>query len=70
MQNHLSPKNSEDIRFVRMPEVMRITGLGRSTIYKMIREGNLPPLTKLSSRASGMSYPQLLCWVQSHATVR
>ncbi|EFM0226016.1 MULTISPECIES: AlpA family transcriptional regulator, partial [Enterobacteriaceae] len=30
-------------RFLRLPEVMHLCGLSRSTIYELIRKGEFPP---------------------------
>ena len=32
----------EGSRILRMPEVCKLTGLGKSTIYKKISEGSFP----------------------------
>lgn len=36
--------------FLRMPTVMRITGLGRSTIYRLIAERKFPRPVRLGPR--------------------
>ena len=38
-------------KFLRMPMVIRITGLGRSTIYRLIAERKFPLQVKLAGRA-------------------
>jgi prophage regulatory protein len=40
-------------RLLRLPEVIEITGLGRDTIYRYIREGRFPRQRRISERASG-----------------
>ena len=37
---------------LRLPAVLRLTGLGRSTLYRLISEGAFPPPVKLAKRAS------------------
>lgn len=37
--------------FLRMPSVLRITGLGRSTIYRLVAEHRFPSPVKLGRRA-------------------
>ena len=37
--------------FLRMPTVMRMTGLGRSTIYRLIAEHKFPSPVRLGPRA-------------------
>ncbi len=38
---------------LRLPEVMRLTGLGRSTIYRLLAAGQFPSPVQLSVRAVG-----------------
>ena len=37
--------------FVRMPAVVRMTGLGRSTIYRLMAEDKFPSPVRLAKRA-------------------
>lgn len=50
-------------RIVRMPEIMRRTGFGRSSIYHLIKRGEFPPLVKIGARASGISSEVLDAWI-------
>lgn len=34
-------------RFIRLPEVSRRVGLGKTKIYGLIKEGDFPPATKI-----------------------
>lgn len=45
------------MRIIRLPDVEAKTGLGRSTIYALIKQGRFPAQIKLSERASG--------WIES-----
>jgi prophage regulatory protein len=40
-------------RFLRMPDVVRETGLSRSTIWRREREGSFPKRVPLSANATG-----------------
>ena len=53
MQEHL--EEYED-RLIRLPEVCRLTGLSRSTIYRMKNEKQVPP-ARLLQRARGRVAP-------------
>lgn len=64
MKNSLEA-NIHECGLVRMPGIMKITGLGRSTLYKMIKAGEMPPLIKIGRRASAMSFPDLMRWIDS-----
>lgn len=37
-------------RFLRLPEVMHLCGLSRSTIYELIRKGEFPPQVSLGGK--------------------
>lgn len=45
------------MRFIRLKEVISKTGLSRSTIYSLIKEGRFPPSVPIGSRA--------VAWVES-----
>src|SRR3546814_10047145 len=47
-------------RFVKLPEVCRRVGLGKSMIYEMIREGRFPAPYKLSPFASRWSEREIV----------
>ena len=40
-------------RIIRLPKVMEITGLSRSTIYALQKRGIFPKSIKIAPRASG-----------------
>lgn len=40
-----------DIRMLKIEEVMQITGLGRSTLYALVKSGNFPKQVQLGPRA-------------------
>lgn len=48
--------------FLRMPSVMHMTGLGRSTIYRMMAEQRFPSPVKLSTRAVAWRREDLERW--------
>ena len=39
-------------RFLRIPDVVKKTGLGKSTIWLWVKEGKFPKPIKLSSRVT------------------
>lgn len=53
------------IEFLRMPSVMRRTGLARSTIYRMVAERRFPSPVKLAGRAVGWRCIDLDRWSES-----
>ena len=48
--------------FVRMPNVLRMTGLCRSTIYRLIAEDKFPTPVKLGDRAVAWRQSDLDRW--------
>jgi prophage regulatory protein len=50
---------------LRLPTVMRITGLAKSTIYKLISQNQFPVPIKLSARAVGWLQSEIEGWVSS-----
>ena len=53
------------LRLMRLPEVERLSGLSRSTIYKMISEGTFPRQVRINERAVGWRESELKVWVAS-----
>jgi prophage regulatory protein len=56
-------------RLLRLPEVIEITGLGRDTIYRYIRESRFPRQRRISQRASGWREDEIVAWVNSRPAV-
>jgi len=52
-----------DVRIIRLPEVMRLVGLGKSTIYEMIAKGTFPRPVSLGSRAVGWKAGDIWAWL-------
>jgi prophage regulatory protein len=52
-------------KILRLPEVIDITGLSRSTIYEMIKNDRFPRQTKLSVRAVGWKVEEIDSWMDS-----
>jgi prophage regulatory protein len=54
-------------RLLRLPAVMRATGLARSTVYRMISERTFPRQVKLSARAVGWYASEVRQWTLGRA---
>jgi len=52
-ENPRNERTNPPIRFLRLPEVMKRTGLSRSTIYVRLAEGRFPRPVALGGRAVG-----------------
>lgn len=48
-----APAPTKIDRIARMPEVLALVGVGRTTLYKMVRDGRFPAPLHLSSRIRG-----------------
>jgi prophage regulatory protein len=55
--------------FLRMPMVMRMTGLGRSTIYRLIAEHRFPCAVRLGRRAVAWRRTDLDRWSEARPLV-
>ena len=51
------------MRFMRLTEVIRDTGLGRSSIYKRIAQGEFPKPVPLGGRAVGWVSDEVEAWI-------
>ena len=55
--------------FLRMPTVMRITGLGRSTIYRLMADQKFPSPVRLGPRAVAWRRTDLDQWSEARPVV-
>jgi prophage regulatory protein len=52
---------------LRLPAVLRTTGLGRSTLYRLISERAFPPPVKLARRAVAWRQEEVQRWASARA---
>jgi len=52
-------------RIARLPEVLLITGLGRTTLLKMVGEGRFPAPLHLSPRVRGWRLSAVLAYIEA-----
>ena len=55
--------------FIRMAMVIRMTGLGRSTIYRLMAEDKFPSPVRLAKRAIAWRRTDLERWSEGRPTV-
>ena len=55
-------------RFARMADVVRMTGLSRATIYRMIADNRFPTQVRIGSRAVGWRWSDLESWSQTRSS--
>ncbi|WP_170578434.1 helix-turn-helix transcriptional regulator [Ruegeria arenilitoris] len=54
-------------RLLRPNEVTRLTGLSKSQIYQMVKDGDFPPFIKVAKRASALPEAWLNAFVEGCA---
>ncbi len=52
-------------RIVRMPELLKITGYSRPTIYRLMSEGAFPKSLKLGKNSIGWKLSTIQAWMDS-----
>ena len=69
LQAESIPVDTHAILFVRMATIIRMTGLGRSTIYRLIAEDKFPCPVRLAKRAVAWRCADVEQWSQERQTV-
>jgi len=57
------PPDVSPARLLRLPAIMRLTGLGRSTIYRMIANKQFPSPCKIGDRAVAWRLIEIEAWI-------
>lgn len=66
-----APRDADSPRvFARLPAVIQATGLGRSTIYRLMASGTFPAPVHLGPRAVGWRWCDLDRWSESRPGTR
>ena len=63
------PTDAAQPTFLRMPSVIRLTGLGRSTIYRMVAESKFPRPVQLGDRAVAWRRSDVDRWSEQRPTI-
>lgn len=58
------------MRLIRLKEVMQTTGLARSTIYKVMKEGSFPSSVPLGARSVAWLDGEVQNWVKARLNER
>lgn len=58
----MSAANVATGRYLRLPDVKAETGLGKTSIYNLIRDGEFPKPVKISSRAVAWREGAIEAW--------
>ena len=62
-------KDLEEERLLRIPEVLRLVGLSKSTVYKMIKEGRFVKRRRNGTRAVAFRLGDVYEWIKERAIV-
>jgi prophage regulatory protein len=62
----VTPNNSVQLRFLRLPDVCALVGLRKTSIYKGVADGTFPAPIKLSRRASVWPAAAVEAWIAGH----
>lgn len=60
-------KIPDDVEFIRLPEVKKITGMGTTFIYTKAKAGKFPRQVKLGESAVGWIKSEVQQWVKERA---
>ena len=53
------------MNILRLPDLVRVTGLSRTTLWRLEREGTFPPRVRLSENSVGWREDEVLTWLES-----
>ena len=66
MKNELQQATTYGLRMIRLPEVRHRVGLGRSTIYVLIKRGEFPAPVPIGPRAVAWVLDDITEWIEAH----
>jgi prophage regulatory protein len=64
-----SNKEAYQMKFLRRPQVERLTGLSRSSIYAMVADGRFPRQVKISRRAVAWREADIFEWMNNKSDI-
>ena len=62
--SRVAPSDAVVPRLISLREVMRLTSLGRSTLYDLIRVQRFPPPTGVTQRRRAWVQSEIVSWIQ------
>jgi prophage regulatory protein len=57
-------------RVLRLPEVIKKTGLGRTNLYHMTKNGEFPASVSLGAKAMGWIEAEIDTWIEKRMAAR
>ena len=64
------PRQTSAPRFLRLPEVLQITGMGKTFIYDRINDGTFPKQIQLGSRTVVWNEQEVTKWMEDRMACR
>ncbi|MEM7207567.1 MAG: AlpA family transcriptional regulator [Pseudomonadota bacterium] len=68
MNTQLSPETVD--RILLLPEVMHLTGKGKTAIYADMKEGRFPAQIQIGKRSVGWLSTEIEAWIVARAAAR
>lgn len=65
MSNPNTHTNPVTERFIRLPEVQQISGMGKTSIYAAINAGRFPAQYKITGKNSAWRLSEVMAWMDS-----
>jgi prophage regulatory protein len=56
------------LSLLKLPDVIKLVGYGRSSIYSKIRRGDFPPPVRLGERSVAWSSEEIDAWIRERIT--
>lgn len=56
------------VRLLRLPQVLYVTGLGRTALYDLMSKNRFPRPVRLSSRAVAWRESDIVAWISERPT--
>lgn len=66
----MNPNFSSAGRLIRLPEVMRLTAMSRSAIYRAEELGEFPPRCRVGARSVAWVEEEICAWITARAGAR
>lgn len=57
-------------RILRLPEVVALVGISRSSLYRLAHRGQFPPALRLGPNIVGWREAEVLAWIESRPPSR
>ena len=54
----------DDARVLRLPKVLELTGLSRTTVWRMVKDQKFPAPVQLGARARGWRESEIQKWLR------